>query len=243
MIKIINKQRLISTLITVAIIFFVVATLALIEVLFSHRKGFEWGTVSDWFSALCNLATAVAAVYAAFNAKQWFSQRSHTKGFDKAEELLSNVDSLYHCTSSLFEKLDSSLKLVNLISGNLRIPSNSEAEEYAILQKQTEIKIKELDNIKNNLEVFERWSIEIKNKDIILDTIKCIRDANVSAVNSFISVQSSIHDINTVGRYTLNMSIDNFKRYYTEHLSDLAILESKYNTFKKQKFINLFEVK
>ncbi len=52
----------------------------------------DWGNGSDVTSALCNVVMASAAVFAAANARSWFSQRSHSKGLDYAEEIISNID-------------------------------------------------------------------------------------------------------------------------------------------------------
>lgn len=53
------------------IILIFITILVLVKVLFTGSKGFEWGSVSDWVSAACNMAMAGAALYAAYNAKDW----------------------------------------------------------------------------------------------------------------------------------------------------------------------------
>lgn len=53
------------------IILIFITVLILVKVLFTGSKGFEWGSVSDWVSAACNMAMAGAALYAAYNAKDW----------------------------------------------------------------------------------------------------------------------------------------------------------------------------
>lgn len=116
MIQTINKQRLISTLITVVIIFFMIATLVLIKLLFSHSKGFEWGTVSDWFSALCDLATAIAAVYAAFNAKRWLSPKIQDEGFRQANQVLLDMVQI----NIINQKMVAALKIMLLKYSNGR---------------------------------------------------------------------------------------------------------------------------
>uniref|UniRef100_A0A8I0CZT6 Uncharacterized protein n=1 Tax=Pseudomonas tritici TaxID=2745518 RepID=A0A8I0CZT6_9PSED len=73
------------------------------------------GTLADW-------VMAGAAAYAAFNAKQWFSQRSHTKGFDKAEGILSTTDSLYNLTYKTIEDLYPVLNYLNELNSGLKNP-------------------------------------------------------------------------------------------------------------------------
>lgn len=53
------------------IILIFITIIILVKVLFTDSKGFEWGSVSDWVSAACNMAMAGAALYAAYNAKDW----------------------------------------------------------------------------------------------------------------------------------------------------------------------------
>ncbi|WP_411194889.1 hypothetical protein ACHQIU_22170 [Raoultella planticola] len=53
------------------IILIFITILVLVKVLFTGSEGFEWGSVSDWVSATCNMAMAGAALYAAYNAKDW----------------------------------------------------------------------------------------------------------------------------------------------------------------------------
>jgi len=59
-----------------------------IKVLFSDYQGFEWGSVTDWVSALCNVAMASAAVYAALQAKKWLKPKLNQNGLPDAIEFL-----------------------------------------------------------------------------------------------------------------------------------------------------------
>lgn len=194
------------------------------------------GTVADW-------VMAGSAAYAAINAKQWFSQRSHTKGFDKAEELLSNIDNLYQTTYKSIEQLHTTLDYLNMIGSGLKISDVSDAKKYEALEDSHSVKIIKIDKIVEELELIERWSIEVKNKEIILATTKSIRDVNVSAVNYYISVKSNIYYINGEGKRGLQQSIGNYKLLYSEYLSDLVALETAYKKFKKQKFVTFFKAK
>lgn len=48
----------------------------------------DWGSVSDWFSAGCNLVMASVAVYAAMNAKDWLSPKLNERKFKFADEVI-----------------------------------------------------------------------------------------------------------------------------------------------------------
>ncbi|WP_354690971.1 hypothetical protein [Phytobacter sp. RSE-02] len=61
--------------------------LFLIKVLFADAAGFEWGSVTDWVSAICNIAMASAAAYAALQAKKWFENKKVELGYLSARDL------------------------------------------------------------------------------------------------------------------------------------------------------------
>lgn len=76
----------------------VTVLLAIVLPTFSKGNIMDFGNASDIVSALCNVAMAGAAVYAAKNAKEWISQAhfDHTKDFLKImtkvnDELLTYV--------------------------------------------------------------------------------------------------------------------------------------------------------
>ncbi|MBG0627000.1 hypothetical protein I4P27_21495 [Enterobacter roggenkampii] len=61
--------------------------LTIVKVLFYHSSDFEWGSISDWISAVCNIAMAGAAVYAALQAKKWFKNKKYELGHSSARDL------------------------------------------------------------------------------------------------------------------------------------------------------------
>ncbi|EOC0143039.1 hypothetical protein ACI0YY_000226 [Cronobacter sakazakii] len=194
------------------------------------------GSIADW-------VMASAAAYAAFNAKQWFSQRSHTKGFDKAEEILSDIDSFYRTTYKSVEELYLTMDYLNMIGSGLKAANTSEAEKYQSLENSHSEIIAKANRLIEELDLIERWSIEVKNKEIILTVTKLVIDVNICAVNAYQSVQSGIYERMSESKVGFQQSTANFKRDYEEYLSDLTALEAAYKKFKKQKFINFFKVK
>ncbi|MGK9171742.1 hypothetical protein KXR87_00665 [Yokenella regensburgei] len=61
-----------------------------IKVLFAGSKGFEWGSVTDWVSALCIIAIASAAVYAVLQTKKWLKPKLNQNGLPDAIKFLKN---------------------------------------------------------------------------------------------------------------------------------------------------------
>ncbi|MGG7524160.1 hypothetical protein ACQ3G4_22690 [bacterium BS0013] len=95
-------RRLNLMLLGINIVLFIVAILVLIKVLFSGFKGFEWGSVSDWFSAIANIIIAGAAVYAALQARKWFKQKKYELAHSLARDL---TFTLYE-TQNILEKFE-----------------------------------------------------------------------------------------------------------------------------------------
>lgn len=70
------------TLISIVSILLIIVCLVLVKVLLSDSKGFAWGSVSDWFTAICSLLSAVGTLgtlYVAYKAlikaPEWLSQK------------------------------------------------------------------------------------------------------------------------------------------------------------------------
>lgn len=99
-----RKLKAILLIIFIITLFF--ATLVLIKVLFTGAKGFEWGSVSDWFSAICNAVMASAAVGAYMVARNYFTDIIKKDGYDLIKKL--------HLT--LIPEMESNL---NLSAGNV----------------------------------------------------------------------------------------------------------------------------
>ena len=202
----------------------------------------DWGNASDLASAGCNIVMASAAVYAAFNAKRWFSQRSHTKGFDKAEEILTQIDSLFRETVDGITELHTTLEFLNTVSGNLTLADHSLMEKYECLASNHNNLIQNIDRLSEEVELIERWSIKIKNQHIIHSTIKAFRYTHVSASHAYNAARGAIYDINFMSKEDFEIMLKHYKKFYEEFLYELAEAELQYGNFKKQKFTSFFKV-
>ncbi|MEX2941376.1 hypothetical protein [Serratia fonticola] len=61
---------------------------------FNKEHVIDFGTSSDIFIALCNLAMAGAAIFAAVSAKNWLENKAKDLSFNKAIEIIATFDSL-----------------------------------------------------------------------------------------------------------------------------------------------------
>ncbi|HBW1972365.1 TPA: hypothetical protein MYV36_000291 [Klebsiella pneumoniae] len=194
------------------------------------------GTVADW-------VMAGVAVYAAANANQWFSQRSHTKGFDKAEQLLSDIDEQYSKTKKYISELHDAFEYLKAVDERTTFVDENKAHDYQMLILNHTFDIQRIDELSENLEMIERWSLFLKDKDIINDVLKKLRDSSVSAFNASSLAKSCIYDAEHIGMDEFSTSFKHFKVHYNDYVKDLAETEQKYLKFKKTKFIDLFQVK
>ncbi|QIM42028.1 hypothetical protein [Leclercia adecarboxylata] len=194
------------------------------------------GTVSDWIMA-------GVAVYAAANANQWFSQRSHTKGFDKAEELLANIDEQYGKLKNYTCQLHGVLEYLNAVNDKITYVDANKSHEFELLILTHKFDIQKIDDLNENLEMLERWSLQIINKELMQGIIKKLRDTSVSAYNASSLAKGCMYNAECIGMDEFRETLTYFKAHYEEYLKDLAESEQKYLNFKKSKFVDLFQVK
>ncbi|WP_391487827.1 hypothetical protein [Leclercia tamurae] len=194
------------------------------------------GTISDWIMA-------GVAIYAAANANQWFSQRSHTKGFDKAEELLANIDEQYCKLKCYTSELHGIFEHLHMVKERLTSIDLNKTNEYEIMCITHNFDIKKMDDLSENLEMLERWSLQVINKELIQGIIKKLRDASVSAYNASTLAKACIFNAENTGSDRFHTVMKQFKFHYEEYFTELAGVEQKYLEFKRAKFVELFKVK
>jgi len=184
---------------------------------------------------------AAAAGYAAFNAKQWFSQRSHTKGFDKAEELLSKIDIQYEYTVKLRKSLSDMWDYLENIEKEITLFNKEKNDFYSGLVVQCNNNIQNIEKIMHDLQIIERWSVRIKKPEYIYDVLF-----------SFLELYSCFKMLCLT--FDLNMEIyfknsdseltnSAFRNNYRETKNALIKNDKQYNSLTKHKFTQLFSIK
>lgn len=143
-----NLKKANITLITIVGLLLFVAILVLIKCLFSDVKGFEWGSVSDWFSAISTLAGSIASfgtlyiAYKAFQkAPEWLSQKHYDVVYSVIEKAIYQ-DLIKVRSASLILKnhlVTSSKKYRNHLK-NVTIPQNSSD----VFMKETDALVSDL---------------------------------------------------------------------------------------------------
>ncbi|MEH3983710.1 hypothetical protein [Enterobacter ludwigii] len=150
-------------LITIVSALLIISCLVLIKFLFSGNEGFEWGSVSDFVSSIANLIMAGAALYAAWNAKNWFQTKIKENALNHVTKFWTNCD--------LF-----SLEVLNTYE-NVRNLNNTEPEiepiNYAQLVKNErevidQLQIK-LTALKSELQSLTFWKVSPKDEKTFHD--------------------------------------------------------------------------
>lgn len=169
-------ERWNKLLVATVIVLLWVAILALIKVLFSGSNGFEWGSVSDWFSFACNVVMAGVAVYAARYAKLWFRQQSYATAFNKAEGVLNKIDLLYNNLKELNADATQAYEHMQFIESNLSLVSDTDFSEYDAKIQRLFALNDEIRSIQNGYTNLSRWPIKrLKTKLIDQVIFDCLR--------------------------------------------------------------------
>ncbi|ENN8395791.1 hypothetical protein ACAX60_004429 [Serratia marcescens] len=205
-------------------------------------KQMELGSLTDWISAGANICMALAAGYAAVNAKQWFSQRSHTKGFDKAENILSTIDNHYRDRLKYANEIHSALEYLNSLDLNNFIINIGILEKLKYFSNKHTENIELIDKLSDELLLIERWSITVVNIELINAVIKSLRSLNESAAITYKNSYSYLDNVYDRRNDKLEGVLKQIDSQYKDFVTDLATLEHSYDKFKKQKFTNFFRV-
>lgn len=192
-------KKLNSALLLTVIALFVTTILVLIKVLFSGAKGFEWGSVSDWFSSLSTFGTLVIAWFAYKEAPGWISQ----KNYEHVHNMI--LDLIY---SDLQKVLRSSFKYQTNLYSFFRLVANTinenNKDQSLVIKKKLE-----LDDFYENLSDIMHLTIR-KSKTINRYGWELSTEAEFifNEIKKAVSEYTEIHSNNVEKLFNFNMHID-----------------------------------
>ncbi|EKS6938185.1 hypothetical protein OSG45_000868 [Enterobacter roggenkampii] len=198
-------------LITIVSTLLIISCLVLIKFLFSGNEGFEWGSVSDWVSSIANLIMAGAALYAAWNAKNWFQTKIKENALNQVTKFWTNCD--------IF-----SLEMLKTYE-NVRNLNNTDPDyqpkDFAYLVRtekevidQLQIKLTAL---RNELQSLAFWKVSPKDATIFINYFSS-NEMALSTLRDAISFD--IKDISERFHYNMNygkLLVDTFKGLINTH--------------------------
>lgn len=122
--------------------------LVLIKIFFSGREYMDLGSVTDWLSFICDLAMAIAAVYAALNAKNWIRNKQNDSAYNHVNTLMVEYDQI----SETLQKLYFKVTTTNVLDPNFEsLRHEIEKNAYRIIE------------LNSKLEASKRWRIGYDN--------------------------------------------------------------------------------
>lgn len=193
------------------IVLLCVAILVLVKVLFHGGSQLEWGSISDWVSSIANLIMAGAALYAAWNAKNWFQTKIKENALNQVTKFWTNCD--------LF-----SLEMLKTYE-NVRSLNNTdpdfEPKDFAYLVRTEKEVIDQLQikltSLKNELQSLTFWKVSPKDATIF----KNYFFSNQMALSTLKeAINFDINDISERYHYNMNYGkvlVDTFKGLINTH--------------------------
>ena len=229
-------------LITVIVLLFI-AILVLIKILFSDFQGFEWGSVTDWISALCNIAMAGAAVYAAIHAKRWFSQHSYSTAFNKAAEFLSKIDSEKSAINDLYFDVQCLNDFFEEYEQNKGHPSFSDLKYYDSRIEHYHQKAFDIAKLKNEYNVLSRWPITLSNTLLINDILDTLQNMSALTAASFSTGKNAYLDKEDMYGDQFDILFHDLKSNFRDVQIYLHDLNERYENYTQKSFSDFFTSK
>ncbi|MBA0205517.1 hypothetical protein [Pectobacterium aroidearum] len=197
---------------------------------------FEWGNIPDRVIAFANIVMAASALYAALNAKYWFRQKTHSLGFEKAERLLIQLDTIYASISDDIDKM--SLYHLNIKCNN----DSDDKNDVNILKYKIENKKNDLNQIKNDLNYLSRWNVKVIDIEYISQVLGKIESNLISSSKAVFNL-GSYHSSAVEDTYYRNYFTEGFEKHYTELEESINELDKLYTDFQKTPFDSMFSTR
>lgn len=205
-------------------------SLGVIVICFLDALVFE-KNIADWVSSTANVVMAGAALYAAWNAKDWFKQRSYSLGFAQAEKLLLELDSIFLSMDDIIKKISSYNKNDFLLT---TIP---EREIFIKLNDKIVENKNNLENIKYNSLSLVRWNIKIDMPDILSQKIYEVNECLSLAQETIRPVVDYHSDKTNYLKYSSFYHISNKKL-----VKNYEIISHSYKEFQNIPFDDIFSI-
>ncbi|PAN96901.1 hypothetical protein CIW62_18390 [Enterobacter cloacae] len=165
-------------LLTTVLILLIVSILVLTKILFSNFMSFEWGSVSDWFSAFGTLGTLVVAVAAYRKAPEWMAQKHYDIVHGIVEKAVYNDLTLLSSSNKL---LKANLIILSRNLNRLLIEKKVESEFITEVANRTDTILSDFFNnsysVINQLNSITRNNFELSEyTQTIIDRLKSVSE-------------------------------------------------------------------
>lgn len=173
-----NFKKLNHSLLITVIVLLWIEILVFAKVFFPDYNGFEWGSVSDWFSAFGTLGTLVVAVAAYRKAPEWMAQKHYDIVHGIIEKAVYNDLTLVSSSNKL---LKANLIILSRNLNRLLIERKVESEFITEVTNRTDTILADFFNnsysVINQLNSITRNNFELSEyTQFIIDRLKSVSE-------------------------------------------------------------------
>ncbi len=191
-------------IIGLVIVLLILVVLLLISTLYySTDKKMELGSLTDWISAGANICMALAAVYAAFNAKDWIKDKHNSAGYDHVAKLMADYDTVVLEMNRFYFYM---LKLERTDPDLYAIKKNIEDHVYTVLPLEDRLKACRRFNIKSKVELEQHFKDLVGFYNLCLNIYGALKIDNIKMYEEAKSnLEQQYHK---VGKFKKNLGTD-----------------------------------
>ncbi len=162
----------------------------------------ELGSLTDWISAGANICMALAAVYAAFNAKDWIKDKHNSAGYDHVAKLMADYDTVVLEMNRFYFHM---LKLERTDPDFHATKKNIEDHVYTVLPLEDRLKACRRFNIKSKVELEQHFKDLVRFYNLCLkihsalkiDDIKMFKEARSNLDQQYLKVDEFKKNLGT----------------------------------------------
>lgn len=233
-----SVEMLLITIISASIALVILITLTFYG-MFLKSAGSAYGSLTDWIISVANLVMAFAAIYAAWIARGWFNQKSHSIGHDQAIKLINDIETLHMEFWDLFH-VRNDIKFKKSQFGTLVNPvKDDDILQFTELQSTIFQAYMKASKALSDVDDIERWGIKIRDRDTLIKTISYYINYYIELQNMVTELISGIQSLKYEDISSFKQNSENIDASY-ESLSKMRLYP--YTHFKTKKFSELFSV-
>lgn len=150
----------------------------------------ELGSLTDWISAGANICMALAAVYAAFNAKDWIKDKHNSAGYDHVAKLMADYDILFLKRHRFYFEMRE-LKITDREFH--ATTKNIEDHVYTVLPLEDRLKACRRFNIKSKVELGQHFKDIIEFYEICVEVHGALESQNIEYITAVYSKLDQQH--------------------------------------------------
>ncbi|PDO85540.1 hypothetical protein [Kosakonia pseudosacchari] len=167
------------TLCTAPLLIIIILGFKLLALVYSYSSP-DFGSWPDWLSWITNLFIAFITIVVAKNAKDFFSEKIHAEGFNRASILMDDIDNAYKSYNSLSWKVFLDVRRFDVSTQS----DDPNRVHYQKVIDSAESSLEEITalyadiaNIKTSMELLSRWSLTCNQEETFNSFINSVAES------------------------------------------------------------------